>query len=473
MDQDRPSTDQKALQINLDPLRHGTFAEIGAGQEVARWFFQVGGAAGTVAKTISAYDMAISDAIYGPSDRYVSRQRLRAMLTYEYDLLRERLDPKRGANTAFFSFANTVAAHSYTHQRVGSGWMGIRFQHAPRAEPSEIIMHVNLLDAENVREQQAIGILGVNLVYGAFYQHEDPPLLIASLMDDLVRERVEIDMIRFSGPCFAGVENRLMSLQLVQQGFAEVALFGADGEVMHPAELMYKKPILIERGSFRPITKLTQAIAESARAAFTAGSDDDNEPPVVVLELTLCELQTGEQVKHDDFLARVHTLGALGYPVMVSNYLRHHQLVPFLRKLTSRRLGFAMGLQRVRKVFGARLYEDIPGGILQAIGHWFQGDTKLYVCPAIDPETGQVVTASEFRVAPHLEHLYAHLLSNGLIQSINVPEELLSIYAREVIAKIQAGNPEWEAVVPEAVVALVKEHGYFGCPQPARSVANT
>ena len=187
MNREKLNTGQKALQINLDAKKYGTFAEIGAGQEVARWFFHVGGASGTVAKTISAYDMAVSDAIYGPSDRYVSRQRLQAMLDYEFNLLLQRLDKTRGDKCTFFVFANTVATHSFSRQTEGNGWLGIRFQTQPREKPSEIIIHVRMFDRENLREQEALGILGVNLIHGAFNLHGGPAKLIGSLLDDLSR----------------------------------------------------------------------------------------------------------------------------------------------------------------------------------------------------------------------------------------------------------------------------------------------
>jgi hypothetical protein len=452
------STRDKALSINLDTGKYGTFAEIGAGQEVARWFFQVGGAAGTVAKTISAYDMTISDAIYGPCDRYVSRKRLGAMLDYEYGLLLERLNAQRGDATTFFVYANTMAARSYTRLDEGNGWMGIRFQHQPHAEPSEIILHVRMLDTENPREQEAIGILGVNLIHGAFFLREDPPALIASVLDGLAHERVEVDMIRFGGPGFAGADNRLMALQLVEQRFTEAALFTAAGEVIQPAELLYKKPILIERGSFRPVTNLTEAILTSAQKQFTS-----DEPPVVLMEMTLRQLQTGDRIDHADFLGRVDTLGAVGHTVMISNYLRYHRLVPFLRRLTPKRIGFAMGLRNVRELYDEHFYADIPGGILHALGELFQGDIKLYVCPAIDTTTGKIVTPADFKVPSHLTHLYAHLLENKFVETIPVDEPLLKIYSRTVLGSIQAGTADWERLVPAPVVKVIKERKLFGC----------
>ena len=251
MPNENPDTSQKALQINLDARRYGTFAEIGAGQEVARWFFRVGGAAGTVAKTISAYDMAVSDAIYGPTERYVSRRRLKAMLDYEYDLLLERLDDQRGGRTAFFAFANTVA----TKKEEGRGWLGIKFQAEPGADASEIYIHVRMLDKENVHQQEALGVIGVNLVHGTFYLHRQPEVLIRSLLDSLTWDRVEVDMIRFAGPAFAGVDDRLMALELVRGGLTEAAMFTAGGEAVQWAEVLTRNRCWCSAEASAPLQK--------------------------------------------------------------------------------------------------------------------------------------------------------------------------------------------------------------------------
>ncbi len=245
------TTEQKALELNLDRVKYGTIAEIGAGQEVAAWLFHVGGAAGTIAKTISAYDMGVSDALYGPTKRYVSRERLQAMLAREFDLLVQTLGPGRGATTTFFSFANTVATRSFKHHDDGRGWVGIRFQHQPQAEPSEAIVYVTLHDRTAVAQQEALGVLGINLIHGAFFRHADPAGLIGALLDELSRERLDVDMIKLSGPAFVGVDNRLMSLQLVEQGLTDAAMFTAAGDVVQPSEMLYKKPIVIERGRRR------------------------------------------------------------------------------------------------------------------------------------------------------------------------------------------------------------------------------
>ncbi len=461
--EEKVTTFQKARQINVDAARHGTFAEIGGGQEVARWFFRVGGAAATVAKTISAYDMAVSDAIYGPSDRYVSRQRLQSMLEYEYALLLQRLDEKRGATSTFFVFADTVAMGSSTRHEPGRGWLGVRFQHLPRSQYSEIILHVRMREPDNVQKQEVLGILGVNLIYGAFHHHQEPASLIHSLRDDLTRERLEVDMIRFTGPAFDGVDNRLMSLQLVEQGFTEAAMFAADGEVIQPSEVLFEKPVLIERGSFRPVTQPSLDLLERAARQFSDELRAENEKPVIVMEMSLRNLLSGDRIDHADFLARVDILSALGETVIISSYSYHYGIVEYLREYTGQRIAFALGVPNLRRLFEEGYYENLDGGILEAIGRLFKSGVTLYIYPCKDPATGKLISANTLQVAPNLRHLHAHLTENGLIIPIkDADEKNLSIFPKEVLRMIQSGNPAWEAMVPPAGVRLIKERGVFG-----------
>jgi hypothetical protein len=463
MSPERLDTNQKALRINLDARRYGTFAEIGAGQEVARWFFRVGGAAGTVAKTISAYDMAVSDAIYGPTDLYVSRRRLKAMLEYEYDLMLERLDSTRGDKTAFFAFANTVA----THKEKGNGWLGIRFQDEPGADPSDIYIHVRMLDKESVRQQEALGVIGVNLVYGSFYLHRTPDALIRSLLDNLTWERVEVDMIRFAGPAFAGVDNRLMALQLVKEGLTEGAMFTAQGEVIQWAEVLYKKPVLVLRGSFRPLTKATLAVLERGLESFLREPELEGQQPVVVMEMTLRHLTTGDVIDAVDFIQRAETLQALGRTVMVSNFRRFHRLAWYLSRYTNRPIGIALGAAYLKEILDPSFYNESEGGLLGGLGQLFKNPGRLYVYPHLEPETGVLTTVENFPVAAELQHLYAHLVQNRFVQGIaDYDPKLLPIRRREVLQKIQAGTPGWEEMVPEQIVKLIKERGLFGYVSP-------
>ncbi len=392
MANEKLDTNQKAQQINLDAKRYGTFAEIGAGQEVVRWFFRAGGAAGTVAKTISAYDMAVSDAIYGPTDYYVSRQRLRSMLDYEYDLLLERLDKTRGGKSAFFVFANTVA----TRREAGRGWLGIRFQAESGSDPSEIIIHVRMLDKETVRQQEALGVIGVNLVHGAFYPHHQPEALIRSLLDDLTWERVEVDMIRFAGPAFSRVDNRLMALQLVQQDLTEAAMFTAKGEAVQWSEVLHQKPVLVQRGSFLPVTRSTLDVMERALEQFVQEPELKGETPVVLMEMTLRQLTTGEAIDEQDFLNRADMLSALGKTVLISNFRRFHRLAAYLSRYTKRPIGLAMGASKLAEIFDERFYNESEGGLLGGLGQLFKNPARLYVYPHLDLPTGHKLTVENF-----------------------------------------------------------------------------
>jgi hypothetical protein len=463
MNGEKLNTDQKALQINLDKAKYGTFAEIGAGQEVARWFFRVGGAAGTVAKTISAYDMTVSDAIYGTADRYVSRQRLQAMLTHEFNLVIERLDKPRGDKTAFFAFANTVATRSFTRQDEGHGWIGIRLQGAPRQRPSEIIIHVRLLDAEAVREQEALSIVGVNLIHAAFYQSTSPVNLIRSLMDGLSRDRIEVDMVRFSGPSFAGVDNRLMSLQLVEQGLSDAALFTADGESVIPSEMLYKKAVLVERGSFRPLTNPMLDMLERSHDQFIQDKALAGETPVTLLEMTLKQLQVSEVIDHGDFLDRVDTLRAMSRPVLISNFRRYHRLVQYLSRHTNKSIGLPLGLMRLRDVLDEKNYTDLGGGLMESLGQLFRNGVKLYIYPWLSRETGKINTLDTFQPAPQISNLYAHLVTNGFIEQIkNFNPDYLAVSSSGVIEKLQAGDASWEKQVPAPIVDVIKAKKLFG-----------
>jgi hypothetical protein len=463
MNTEPPSTHQKALQINLDARRYGTFAEIGGGQEVARWFFRVGGAAGTVAKTISAYDMAVSDAIYGHAERYVSRQRLQAMLDYEFNLLDERLAPVRGDALGFFVFADTVATRSFSRREEGHGWLGVRFQAEPREEPSEIIIHARLLDEDNWREQEALGVLGVNLLHAAFYHHHRPEALIGALRGELAEGRVEIDMISFSGPAFAGVDNRLMSLQLVRLGFSAAAMFTAQGEVVQPAELLYKRAVVVERGTFRPVTNTTLEILEHAVQQTGADPRLDGQPPLGLFEMTLRSLLAEPQEAHLDFLARVDTLTALGHPVLISNFGSYHRLVAFLSRHTHLPIGIALGVPSLRKLLERESYADLEGGLLESLGRLFKRDARLLVYPALEPATGRIVTAEDLHVAPALQYLYAHLLENDFIVPMrHWSKANLSYIPAEVRTRLEAGDPAWQRMVPEPVAAMIERGRLFG-----------
>jgi hypothetical protein len=457
------TTRQKALALNLDATRYGTLAEIGGGQEVARWFFSVGGAAGTVAQTISAYDMKVSDRRYGSTKRYVSRERLEAMLEQEFAQLYEGLRSERGDTKCFFAFADTVATRSFRKAGNGRGWLGIRFQARPREEPSEIIIHAHLLDSTATGEQEALGVLGVNLIHGAFFHRDDPTKLIASLMDDLSRERVEIDMIKLSGPAFPNVDNRLMSLQLVEGALTDAAMFTAGGEVVQPAEVLYKKPILVERGSFRPATKLTLDLLERAREQFLEEPGVRGQTPVVLAEMTLRSLTPGPCAGHDDFLARADILRALGFDVLISGFGPYYQLADYLATYTDCLIGIAAGLPTIRQqVADEKYYTDLPGGVLESVGRLYKRSVKMYVYPTRDPVTGQIQTLENVQTPAPWHHLHDLLIDIGRVVPIrSYDESFLSIRTPDVLARIEKDDPSWETMVPAPVAEIIKAKHLF------------
>jgi len=456
-------TGKKAFQINMDRRFYGTFAEIGAGQEVARRFFAAGGAAGTIAKTISAYDMTFSDAIYGACGRYVSRARLDTMLNHEMDLLIERLDSDVGADRRFFVFADTVAARSFRRHDESHGWLGLRFQHAPRAPFSEIILHVRMLDTENLQQQEALGIFGVNVLHGAFHLAETPEALIASLMDDLDPDRIVVDMIRFSGPSFPGVDNRIMNLQLVVQGLTKATLFRSDGEVVQAADAFYKKPLLVERGSFRPVTLLTNDMLECARRMFENEEGVRGSQPEILMEITMKNLLSTGHLDLRDFLDRVDMLAALGHTVLISNYGEFHRLVNYLSIYTDKMIGLPLGIPGMHELFEEKFYTGLEGGILEGLGRLFKHGVKLYAYPRLMPD-GSLVTAGNFKVAPNLTHLYSHLLENRFIEGIpDYRADHLPIRSADVLSLIRKGDSSWEKMVPPAVAGIIRDRRLFGC----------
>jgi len=458
-------TIHKALALNLDNSKYGSFAEIGAGQEVARWFFQAGKAAGTVAKSVSAYDMQVSDGIYGPTQRYVSRERLESMLEHEYKDLVGRLDAKRGENTNFFVFADTVATHKRTPTETGHGWLGIRFQVHPRKEPSEIIIHVKMLDQDPLGQQAGLGMFGVNLIYAAFHSWWDPTALLKSLADGLKRERGEVDMIKFSGPAFEEVDNRLMSLQLVELGLTDAAMFTAKGEVVQSGEVLYHKPVLIERGSFRPITNVTLEMLDRTLEQVRGDNPGDSENCVVLMEMTLNNLMCEKSIDHKDFLARADILNALGKNVLISNYTRFDGVTDYLRQYTKSKIGMVVGVPTLVEIFREEYYQDLEGGILEGLGRLFSGPVTLYVYPTIGA-TGELLTAENPAIKPELKHLYEYLWDNRYIAMIREYDKAgLTVSPADVLAKLQSGDSAWESMVPARAAQLIKEKNFFGYPR--------
>jgi hypothetical protein len=477
------TTIQKALTINLDPPKYGTFAEIGAGQEVAREFFQAGGASGTIAKSISAYDMVFSDAIYGKAPRYVSRERLNLMLDHEYRLLIERLSATRGERTNFFVFADTVATSNYKGNNEAHGWLGLRFQTEPKGEPSEIVLHARMWDKEAVLQQQALGIAGVNLIYGALYYRGDLEKLIESLKDNLGSNRIEIDMLRFAGPAFPNVDNRLMSLFLVKYGLTNAVMFGKQGEVLQPSEVLHKKAILVERGSFRPVTHVNVDMLNCATAQFVQEPLVKGKDVIVLMEITMNNLLSAGGLDAQDFLSRVDLLADIGFTVVISDYSEYYRLTSYFRRYTKEMIGVAMGINNLLEIFNEKYYENLEGGILESFGRLFRNSVKLYIYPmrqeAYDmyiapggevrglqhnPLTANVlINAKNVKIVDHLSNLYAHLLENHYIDSIvGYDTSILNIFSRDVLRRIKEKDPSWEKMVPTPVAEAIKRRGLFG-----------
>ncbi len=469
MPQEQLNTHQKALNVNLDGRWYGSFAEIGAGQEVVRWFFRVGGASGTVAKSISAYDMAVSDAIYGTAERYVSRPRLQAMLDHEYGLNLERLAATRGESTSFFAFADTVAVRNFQGTNECHAWLGVKFQSHPRDEASEVIIHVRMLDSDTQAQQEALGIVGVNLCYGCFFLHHEPEKLVESLLDGLTTGRIEIDMVELRGIEFRTVDNRLIALKLVQLGLSGAAMFGCNREVLQPSEVFHKKAVLVERGSFRPVTHVNVNMMHCAMEKFTADPALKDKQVVQVMELTMKNLlQTGAMDRRD-FLARADVLCACGMTVMVSDYSEFFRLGAFLGRMTKERIGLVLGVPTLLEIFNEKYYTQLPGGILESFGRLFKNDLKLFVYPMQDQLTGYLSTVDTVQVALELQKLFGYLHDRGSFVALdNYNPDYLPILSRDVVKRIGEGDSKWEQMVPVAVCDLIKKRGFFGYGKSSR-----
>jgi hypothetical protein len=465
MSQEPISIEQKALELNLDKSRYGTLAEIGAGQEVARWFFRVGGAAGTVAKTISAYDMKVGDAIYGASPRYVSHERLGAMLGHEFSLLHERLTLSRGDSTAFFAFADTATARSFSRPEDGLAWIGIRFQHQPKAEPSDITLHVRLRDQESVLQQEALGMLGVNLIYGACYLHHDPKALVAGLGDHLTRARVEVNLVNFSGPAFARVDTRLLNLLLVQRELSHAVLFHKEAWPVEPGSVLYKKPILIIPGTFRPILWVHLDMLAAATRQFRERSGPSADELVCLAAISTKNVLDPTPYTPHDVLGRIDTLWALGLPTLVTDLPEFYRLEGYLSRYSKREVLFVVGAESLARAFQEEYYETLDGGAFEGLGRLFKRWVRAGVYPSRQAHSNLVLTAENVEVSPRMRHLLRYLLESGQVEPLyDYREEHLSESAADVLEDLQSGGRTWEAHVPEAAATLIKQRRLFGYP---------
>ncbi|MBF03986.1 MAG: nicotinate-nucleotide adenylyltransferase [Flavobacterium sp.] len=469
-----PSIKDKALRINLNESIYGTFAEIGAGQETVRHFFRAGASSGTIAKAMSAYDKDFSDAIYGvePDGRYVTESRLKRMLAHETQLIEERLKRDKHPNKIFFSYANTVATIDFAKQYKGHGWVGIKYQVEPDEEYNEITLHIRFKETDAKLQQETLGILGVNLIYGAFYKYESPKKLLRYLYDHLDKDQLEIDTINFSGPRFAEVDNRLMSLQLVKNGMTDAVMFGPDGNNILPAAVLYKKNILALRGSFRPVTKVNMNMYMKSYNMFIEEKKVDIENTFVVFEITLSNLKAEGEIDERDFLDRAELLCSLGQTVMISNFQEYYKVVEYFSNYTKARMGLAMGVNNLVDIFDEKYYRHLSGGILEAFGKLFYRDLKVYLYPMKDDE-GNLINSENLKVHPRMKELYKFFKFNGKVVDItDFEEKNLDIFSRQVLKMIGNGEEGWEDMLPEGNAELIKKHRLFGY-QPNESLTQT
>ncbi len=463
--EDIPSLKTKALRINLNENIYGTFAEIGAGQETVRQFFRAGGGSGTIAKAMSAYDKDFSDAIYGIEEdgRYVTEARLRKMLTHEINLIEERIARDKHPNKMFFSYANTVATIDFAKKYKGHGWVGIKYQIEPdEAAYNEIILHLRFRENDARLQQETLGILGTNLIYGAYYKYNEPKKLLRYLYDHLDKDQIEIDTINFSGPVFENVDNRLMSLQLVKNNMTDAVMFAPDGNNVLPAKILYKKNILALRGSFRPVTKVNIDMYEKSYDMFVKENKVDPNNTQVVFEITLSNLRAEGEIDEQDFMDRAKLLCSLGHTVLISNFQEYYKLVEYFSQYSKNRMGLALGVNNLVDIFDEKYYRHLSGGILEAFGKLFFKDLRVYLYPMVNDD-GTLTDSENLKVHPRMKELYKFFKYNGKVVDItDYDPSILTIFSRIVLKAIADGDDGWEAMLPPGVAKIIKEKSLFG-----------
>lgn len=455
---------EKALSINLDPSIYGSFAEIGAGQEVSANFFAAGGASGTIALATSAYDMKISDSHYGASKKYVAEPRLLTMLNKEFDNLSEKLEHRKD-DSRFFAFANTVEVLNYYKTNKGHGWIGLRFQLEPNTSPNECVFHVVLNDNDGMMQQKALGRIGVNLIYGVYHHEDDPEALLNSLLDGLGQGRIEIDMFRLSGPDFDHVDNRILSLLLVKNGMTNAAMFGPNGDVLQASQALYKKNILVLRGRFRPLTHVNLDMLKMGLKEFRKEEDVDVDRVQVLFELTLKDLSAEGHIDEQDFLDRVDIIGSLGYTVLISNYQKYYTLVSYLSdSVRNRKVGVILGVDNLKLIFDDKYYDLLKGRLLESYGRLFGRNVKLYVYPALSADGESLRTAENIEFEDEaIHHLLNYLKAKEKIELIRCSnKDILNILSDHVVKMIKDCEPGWEFMVPSIVANMIKEGRLFG-----------
>ncbi|MFO7843942.1 MAG: hypothetical protein R6V16_09040 [Bacteroidales bacterium] len=465
MEREIYSTKRKALLLNLDSDIYGSIAEIGGGQEVARAFFQAGGASGTIAKTISAYDKTFSDHLYdkGKQGRYVSLNRLEKMLDEEYHELKTILQERRDSHIRYFSFANTVETLNYQKTNQGHGWLGVKFELTSPGEPNEVVIHVRLLENDGVLQQYTLGTLGVNLIFACYHYADNPNLFLQSLLDNLDTDRVEITMARMIGPDLSYVDNRLLCVQLVKNGMTPAVMFDRHGDVHQPGDFLYKKNALVLRGRFRPITYVGFDILKTSYALFKEDKNFSPENTLQICEITLNNLLEEGEINERDFLDRVDILNGMGQNVLVSNFKEFYKLVDYFSRFKIYNLRVILGVPTFTKVLEKKYYTHLRGGILEAMGRMFPDHTRFYIYPALDRSTGRVLLVDDVEMEPDVKHIFNYLVDNRKIRNLRKAKtKWLPIDPRKVLRLIEANDKQWEMMVPKYVAKQIKTKKIFG-----------
>lgn len=429
-------THSKALQLNLDKSIFGSFAEIGAGQETARWFFRVGAASGTVAKTVSAYDKKVSDEMYGSQSRYVSRERLNLMLACEWKQLLDQLAESRGSESRFFAFANTVAARNFAGTNQCHGWIGIRFQSQPWQEPSEIILHVNMLDPSNALQQEILGVIGVNLIYAAYHKRESAEVFLSSLSENLGSGRLEIDLIDIAGPALAGWNQRALNVSLVLDGLTEGVILPETDQMAPPGEVFYKKPVVLEPGMFENVEPIHRKVLTAALQEIGQEEETQGQVPVGLYCIAGVNRSAAHAPELSDLLRRVEQLNCSGAGVLLFRHRELYRMTEFVDRYTNAPLRFVMGLSVLVKVLNDQ-YKSLPGSALEGLGKLYARNVRTYIYPTPlcvlqkevpnpgadsshwqDMNSNDLITADELQPPYPLSHLYQYLLATNFIVPI-------------------------------------------------------
>ena len=459
------STKRKALDINLTSDIYGTIAEIGGGQEVARAFFQAGGASGTIAKSISAYDKTFSDHLYNENKpgRYVSEDRLNLMLNDEFNQLNEVLETDKKVDTCFFVFADTVETLNYSKTNQGHGWLGVQFQSKPGEEANKVIVHVNLKENDQLLQQYTLGILGVNLVYACFNYTENANHFLLSLLDNLDIDRVDINMVSMTGPSLNHIDNRLLSVRLVKNCMTNATMFDRNGNVKQPSDMLYKKNVLAFRGSFRPITYAGLDMLKTSFELFRKDKTYNTDNTISMCEITVNNLSYQGNFDEKDFLDRVDLLNAVGLNVMVSNFKEYYRLSQYFSQFKIQKMRVVMGIPTLINIFDNNYYSNMKGGIMEAFGKLFYNNLKLYIYPTLKENNEELITSKDIDIPKELEYLYKHLIYNRMIVDVpNADRDTMKVCSRKVFQLINENDNTWESMVPDFVANIIKERKLFG-----------